>query len=152
MYSPPLQLVPVEPRRNGAGVYLGYQDDTRFHPAWWSGLVVGSRHTQWYSGLAEGEELVRLRLDTEASISADYGTPSDHRNMVEIVRIEVLESHWVRGYGRSAVREVAALHPNRRLGALSLNARSDLFWGAIGWTRYEPEDGHHSRSPLYLSH
>lgn len=145
-----LRLVPVEPKVAGRHASTGFADDSRFDPGWWNKSVVGLEGLLWFSGYDADEELVRVEVNPDVSISPDYEVRPRTSRMVEITRIETLSSHQRRGYGRSAVREICHLYPLATLGAFSLNSRADRFWKALNWTRYDASDGGGVRSPLYL--
>jgi ribosomal protein S18 acetylase RimI-like enzyme len=145
-----MKLELIEKRRGDADKYRWepFQDSDKFEPRWWNYSY--ETDDPWYvQALRDGIEVGRVELDEDVRFFRYYGAdPSLEPNALEIQFIEVSVDCRLQGIGRSIVGELAAMHPDQTLCALSEGA--DPFWESLGWRRYvHLEHGERNR-PLYI--
>jgi len=147
-FLPGLEL--IEKRRGGASRYswLPFEESDNFTPDWWDRPRT-YRDDPWFvQVLREGVEVGRIELDEGIRCFKNYGAdPRLQSNALEIQFIEVSTDYRSQGIGTEIIRELAAIHPTRRLCALSEDA--DEFWASLGWRRYDHPKEPRNR-PLFI--
>lgn len=131
-------------------VWFPFASTPGFNPGWWDDPGLYGGGSTCFEARLGGVEVARVRLEETIDLS-DYSTaPHLWDAVLQVDFFEVAEGCRREGVGREFINRLAAMYPDRRLIALSQNARADKFWASLGWDRYEHCDEPDVYPPLYV--
>lgn len=119
------------------GDWSVFAEKPEFESAWWNHHNWDFERDHCLSALIGTAEVARVQLDEKVDLHNYIAVPPLERKPLEIELIEVATNRQGEGIGRAVVEELLVTYPTRRIVAFS---KTDGFWSAIGWDRYEPRD------------
>lgn len=145
-----LTLMSLKPDTTGAVICKPFSSSDDFTDGWWDDAIYGFEPSQHYYSLYDGQhEVVRVEVEVQDTLADEYELPVHPGPYAVIHFFEVSEDHRRRGYGAEAVQLIDDRYEDMPLVAFSEDA--DLFWGSLGWSKFEHKtEPLHSR-PMYVS-
>lgn len=136
-----LEVVTESLSRRREHVFPEFQRDPRFNPTWWHSGSAKSP-VSYCRFLHDGEEVGRAKVLPASHSYGGYTTwscPPGGATEIDLIEIRPDLRRSPHRYGRQAVEAIGRAYGCPVI-AMSLDATSDLFWEALGWTAHAHPD------------
>jgi GNAT superfamily N-acetyltransferase len=127
-----------------------FEECEGFTAAWWAEVpfTYENGRIELLLFRSAGVEVARAQIEFDKAPGPMYDVPALAARYVELVFLEVSESHRRRGIGKRAVEAIMDRYPG--VGLLAYSEEADVFWDMLGWQRFMHGEEPIRHRPLYV--